>query len=89
MCGDLLLDADRKPQSPREWEQWLAVTRKAIIHNAVVMRADGTPDETTFRPLHAHCQRQYAEQQEPGTSARQRAHRACLSRMHGNVHVRF
>jgi len=28
------------------------------------------------------------QQQEPGTSARQRAHGACLSRMHGNVHVR-
>jgi RNA-directed DNA polymerase len=36
LCGELLLDADRPPQSPREWEQWLTVTRKAIIHNAIV-----------------------------------------------------
>jgi len=60
LCGELLLDADRPPQSPHEWEQWLTVTRKAMIRNAVVLRADGTPDEATFRLLHAHCHRQYA-----------------------------
>jgi RNA-directed DNA polymerase len=60
LCRELLLDADRPPQGPREWEQWLTVTRKAIIHNAVVMRADGTPDEATVRLLHAHCYRRYA-----------------------------
>jgi CheY-like chemotaxis protein len=59
-CGELLLDADRPPQSPREWEQWLAVTRKAMIRNAIAMRADKTPDEATLRLLHAHCHRQYA-----------------------------
>jgi len=58
-CGELLLDADRPPQSPREWEQWLAVTRKAMTHNAIV-RVDGTPDEAKFRLLHAHCHRRYA-----------------------------
>jgi RNA-directed DNA polymerase len=60
LCGELLLDADRPPQSPREWEQWLTVTRKAIIHNAIVLRADGKPDEATLRLLHAHCHRQHA-----------------------------
>jgi RNA-directed DNA polymerase len=59
LCGELLLDADRPPQSPREWEQWLTVTRKAMIRNAIVLRADGTPDEATLRLLHAHCHRQY------------------------------
>jgi RNA-directed DNA polymerase len=59
LCGDLLLDADRPPQSPREWEQWLTVTRKAMIRNAIVLRADGTPDEATVRLLHAHCHRQH------------------------------
>jgi RNA-directed DNA polymerase len=56
-CGDLLLDADRPPQSPRQWEQWLTVTRKAVIHNAIVLQADGKPDEATLRFLHAHCHR--------------------------------
>jgi RNA-directed DNA polymerase len=60
LCGELLLDADRPPQSPREWEQWLTVTRKAMIRNAIVLRPDGTPDEATLRLLHAHCHRQYA-----------------------------
>jgi hypothetical protein len=39
LCRELLLDAYRPPQSPREWEQWLTVTRKAMIHNAIVLRA--------------------------------------------------
>jgi len=59
LCRDLLLDADRPPQSPREWEQWLTVTRKAMIRNAIVVRADGTPDEAKVRLLHAHCYRRY------------------------------
>ena len=59
LCRDLLLDADRPPQSPREWEQWLTVTRKAVVRNAIVTRPDGTPDEATVRLLHAHCHRQY------------------------------
>ncbi len=57
-CGELLLDADRPPQSPREWEQWLTVTRKAMVRKAIVVRADGTPDEANLRLLHAHCHRQ-------------------------------
>ncbi len=60
LCGELLLDADRPPQCPREWEQWLTVTRKAIIRNAIVSQADGTPDEAKLRLLHAHCHRQHA-----------------------------
>jgi RNA-directed DNA polymerase len=56
-CGDLLLDADHPPQSPRQWEQWLTVTRKAVINNAIVLQADGKPDEATLRFLHAHCHR--------------------------------
>jgi RNA-directed DNA polymerase len=30
ICGQLLLHADREPQSPREWEQWHRTTRKAM-----------------------------------------------------------
>lgn len=59
LCRELLLDADRPPQSPREWEQWLTVTRKAMIHNAIVLRAGGTPDTPALRLLHAHCYRRY------------------------------
>jgi RNA-directed DNA polymerase len=59
-CGELLLDADRPPQSPREWEQWLTVTRKAMTRNAIIAQPDGAPDEAKLRLLHAHCHRQYA-----------------------------
>jgi RNA-directed DNA polymerase len=59
-CGQLLLDADRPPQSPREWEQWLAVTRKAMTHNAITAQPDAAPDEAKLRLLHAHCHRQHA-----------------------------
>jgi RNA-directed DNA polymerase len=59
LCGELLLDADHPPQSPREWEQWLTVTRKAMLHNAITTRADGTPDEALLRLVHAHCHRTY------------------------------
>ena len=58
-CGDLLLHADREPQSPGQWEQWFQATRRAIGKQAIIVDAGpGTPDETvTFRLLHAHCRR--------------------------------
>ncbi len=74
-CGRLLLDADRPPQSPREWEQWLAAIRKAITKNAIATPAGSTPDEGRLRLLHAHCYRHYAgkrkaQQLQPATSPR-------------------
>jgi RNA-directed DNA polymerase len=57
VCQGLLLHADRPPQSPQEWEQWLAATRKAIAKSYLTVRADGTPDETKLRLIHAQCQR--------------------------------
>ena len=60
LCGELLLDADRPPQSPREWEQWLTVTRKAMTHHAITAEPDAAPDEAKLRLLHAHCHRQHA-----------------------------
>ena len=59
LCHGLLLHADRPPQSPQEWEQWLAATRKAIAKNYLTMREDGTPDETKPRLVHAQCQRRH------------------------------
>jgi hypothetical protein len=90
LCGELLLDADRPPQTPREWEHWLAVTRKAMTRNAITAQPGGAPDEAKL----ASCTRTLlpatpTQQQTPSTSARQRAHGACLSRVHRNVHVRF
>jgi RNA-directed DNA polymerase len=53
LCGGTLLPADDPPQTPREWEQWLTTTRKAIVQ--VAIRVDGTSDKTQPRLIHAHC----------------------------------
>jgi RNA-directed DNA polymerase len=53
LCRDRLLPADDPPQSPQEWEHWLAATRKTIT--TIVTREDGTPDDTEPRLIHAHC----------------------------------
>jgi RNA-directed DNA polymerase len=56
ICADYLLYADREPASPREWEQWLTATRKAITrHNLAAGGSGGTPGGT--RLVHASCYR--------------------------------
>lgn len=58
LCQGLLLHADREPQSPQEWEQWLTVTRSAIRKHAITVWGVGTPDERVAdRLIHAYCQR--------------------------------
>jgi RNA-directed DNA polymerase len=57
LCGDWLLPAEDTPQTPREWEQWQATTRKTIIH--IATRGDGTPDEPEHRLAHAYCHRRH------------------------------
>jgi hypothetical protein len=47
------------PPSPREWEQWLTVSRKAMPRNGH-RPAGRTPDEVKLRLLHAHCHPHYA-----------------------------
>ncbi len=84
-CGELLLDADRPPQSPHEWEQWLTVTRKAMTRNAIIAQPDGTPGEAKLRLLHAHCQRQHAKGTGPALlPASEPTGLTYLSRMHEN-----
>jgi RNA-directed DNA polymerase len=60
-CGDLLLHADREPQSPDEWEQWLKAVRKAIRRTAITdPGANGQPDDDARQLIHAHCARRQA-----------------------------
>ena len=59
LCGNVLLPVDDLPQSPREWERWLATTRKTITK--VAMRKDGTSDETEPRLIHAHCRSRHTK----------------------------
>ncbi len=53
LCEDWLLPAEDPPPTPREWEQWLATTRKTITK--IAMRKDGTSEETEPRLVHNHC----------------------------------
>lgn len=56
LCGDYLLHADREPDSPREWEQWLTATRKAISkHNLIADGWKGPSDKS--RLVHVSCYR--------------------------------
>jgi RNA-directed DNA polymerase len=58
-CGGLLLHADREPQSPAEWEQWLKTVRKATRHQAITAerRAARSDEHATLHLVHTHCRR--------------------------------
>jgi RNA-directed DNA polymerase len=62
LCGNLLLHADREPQSPREWEQWITATRQAVRKHALTAApGTGTSNEpAALRLVHAHCHRRHA-----------------------------
>jgi RNA-directed DNA polymerase len=60
LCGQLLLHAEQPPQSPREWEQWLRATRKAITKQAISQHGRlGAAGEDKLRLVHAHCRRRH------------------------------
>jgi RNA-directed DNA polymerase len=51
ICRATLLAAEDRPQTPREWETWLATTRKAID----VVWDKGTSDTAEPRLIHLPC----------------------------------
>jgi RNA-directed DNA polymerase len=56
VCGQLLLVADHPPQSPREWEQWVRTTGKALAKRAIAYQERGASGGgTNIRLLHARC----------------------------------
>jgi RNA-directed DNA polymerase len=63
LCGDPLLTVEQPPQSPDHWERWwLAVTRKAIQHDYLVLHGrptttPGRPDGDHTRLIHTTCNR--------------------------------
>ncbi len=60
-CGGLLLFADREPQSPTEWEQWITGIRKALRKEAIaVERGQGITDgPDALQLVHTDCQRRH------------------------------
>ena len=73
LCRGLLLHADREPQTPDEWEQWVKVTRTAIRRQAITADAGpGTSNETAaLRLIHTYCARRLnsGHVRGPGASA--------------------
>jgi RNA-directed DNA polymerase len=54
-CGDYLLYADQEPASPREWEQWLRTTRRALRQQVLIRDGDAASGRNEFRLLHSRC----------------------------------
>ena len=80
LCRGLLLNADRQPQGPEEWQQWHTATRKAIRKHAITsVTSLGTPDEraayTSYTPAANAVSAKAAQHSCPVPS-----HQACLSR---------
>lgn len=59
LCGELLLYADRPPDSPQQWEGWYHGIRKAIAHKAITDQSN----RTTRRLVHVQCARRHAGEQ--------------------------
>ena len=57
--GQLLPHAEREPQHPDEWEQWITAVRAATRHQAITAEArPGTQDGPAVPSLiHTHCRR--------------------------------
>ncbi|MHB8289116.1 MAG: group II intron reverse transcriptase/maturase [Acidimicrobiales bacterium] len=55
VCGQLLLYADHPPQTPREWEQWVRTTGKALAKRSVYQERGTSGERSTLRLLHAQC----------------------------------
>jgi RNA-directed DNA polymerase len=61
LCGTMLLHADREPQHPREWEQWLRGIRTAITKLSIA--AGNGPDDQ--RLIHTACRNRTARPAAP------------------------
>jgi RNA-directed DNA polymerase len=66
VCRGLLLHADREPQSPQEWEQWLSIIRTALRKHAITATPEqGMPnDHAVLRLMHTHCHRRITRQRQ-------------------------
>ncbi|MDA8266165.1 MAG: group II intron reverse transcriptase/maturase [Actinomycetota bacterium] len=73
-CGELLLYADHPPQSPREWEQWVRVTGKALAKRHIAYRSDGSSDVGALRLVHARCRPRIPFEATSGLALLQRSH---------------
>jgi RNA-directed DNA polymerase len=60
LCGDLLLHANREPQHPNEWEQWLTTCQRAERKHALTTRQQADPDgHRATHLVHTHCNKRH------------------------------
>jgi hypothetical protein len=64
LCRELLLFADRAPESPSQWETWYAAIRKAMTRQAIT---DNSAGRTKHRLVHAYCARRHPDDGPSGT----------------------
>ena len=74
VCGELVLYADHPPQTPREGEQWVSVTGKALAKRHIAYRSDGSSDAGTLRLIHARCRSRTSPQATTGPALLPRPH---------------
>jgi RNA-directed DNA polymerase len=67
LCGEYLLHADGKPQSPSQWEQWFKVIRKAMVRHLIIADTTGQPDQ--YRLVHAYCHERHPADEGTSTAA--------------------
>jgi len=66
LCRSFLLHADHQPQSPIEWEQWMAVVRRAVTKQHLVLTPDQGTSNVAFRLVHTACRRRHSAAIAPG-----------------------
>jgi RNA-directed DNA polymerase len=64
LCRELLLFADRTPDSPSQWEAWYAAIGKAMTRQAIT---DASTGRTKHRLVHAYCARRHPDGESRGT----------------------
>ncbi|MFI8193882.1 HNH endonuclease [Streptomyces sp. NPDC085946] len=56
----LIVGAEYEPDSPREWINWLAASKKMLHkHHFTYRRAGGTDERNNLRLVHSECHRQH------------------------------
>uniref|UniRef100_UPI002AD40450 reverse transcriptase domain-containing protein n=1 Tax=Frankia sp. Cr1 TaxID=3073931 RepID=UPI002AD40450 len=64
-CGELVLHAERQPDSPQEWELWMRTTRKVMVKKTTTCEGDGRSGHVQ-RLVHAWCRRSLDVDKTPG-----------------------
>jgi RNA-directed DNA polymerase len=68
-CGDYLLDTDRIPDSPHQWEQWFRTLRTEITRKTITVRAAGGQPDEQHRLMHARCRSRHPDGLDAGTAS--------------------